>query len=754
MHISRVVQSQHVKHSHSHRFVVRMGANRGGGWYGWLKDRVTRPTQNDSDAPKKKGGGRLVAKIPSRFLVDIDGAQGTLSYECQVIHLAIARVLVGSQALLHKSKNRVFCTMSIGKQTFVSKNKDAVKRGKGDDEYIDVEFDTGAMFVLSKGGASVVRIALFQRGRMEGAFHNRLIGYAETDVRPLVELCNSAPSETDQESALFENTLDILSPSGQEQVGEVVLQAKSATIQHLEEQVWERLLLLGDWNENNRLDYQEFRAVMQTFQQSSEVDESSLQIVFERARSMSGDPDDASVDMKSIAKSMAFQGDGCSLSRFVKNCPVDGAQLSSDPSMGASNVLYVWLALSEGFSMESMKAGYVTDLEASRAWVMKLSEWASHPVRIARRGMRGGSKRLGGLRSGALAQHILVFDRSKKMIIEEIVSPVILMAMRTLYQSKVGRSFLENPNFLKRLTSLSLSEGAYRDSEDSKKEIEKFVNSFQGQLDVSSAEKPMHEYKTFNEFFYRRLKPGSRPICPGEDIVTSAADCRLHVFDSIDAATRFWIKGRNFSVTGLLGNADVAGLFLNGSMAIFRLAPQDYHRFHSPVTGRIVSISNIPGHLLTVNPIAINSSYADVFTINKRSLMILDTDVFGRVAFVAIGATLVGSIIWSVKEGQEINKGDELGYFAFGGSTCIVLFQPGQVMWDTDLLANSSKSLETLVKVGDHIGRKEGAHVPTVESESMLQAANKAADDAGILPLEDRPGHTDASLTSPLEALY
>jgi len=745
---------------------VRMGANRGGGWYGWLKDRVTRPTQNDSGAPKKKGGGRLVAKIPSRFLVDIDGAQGTLSCECQVIHLTIAHVLIGSQALLRKSKNKVFCTMSIGKQTVVSKNKDAGNRGKGKTkdpqqvsspnfkgEYIDVEFDTGAMFVLSKGGASVVRIAVFQRGRMEGAFHNRLLGYAETDVRPLVELCNSALSETDQESALFENTLDILSPSGQEQVGEVVLQAKSATIQHLEEQVWERLLLLGDWNENNRLDYEEFRTVMQTFEQSSEVDEASLQIVFERARSISGDPENPSVEMKSIAKSMAYQGDGSSLSRYVKSCPVDGAQLSSDPSMGASNVLYVWLALSEGFSMESMKAGYVTDLEASRAWVMKLSEWASHPVRTVR-GARGASKRLGGLRSGALAQHILVFDRSKKMIIEEIVSPVILMAMRTLYQSKVGRSFLENPNFLKKLTSLSLSEGAYRDSEDSKKEIEKFVNSFQGQLDVSSAEKPMHEYKTFNEFFYRRLKPGSRPICPGEDIVTSAADCRLHVFDSIDAATRFWIKGRNFSVAGLVGDKDVAGLFLNGSMAIFRLAPQDYHRFHSPVSGRIVSISNIPGHLLTVNPIAINSNYADVFTINKRSLMILDTDTFGRVAFVAIGATLVGSIIWSVEEDQQINKGDELGYFAFGGSTCIALFQPGQVMWDTDLLANSSRSLETLVKVGDHIGRKEGVHIPTVESESMLQAANKAADDAGILPLEDRPGHTDASLVSPLEALY
>lgn len=745
MHVSRVGRPQIIQHSTLSRSVVRMAANRSGGWYGWLKDRVTKRLQNDSDAPRKQGGQRLVAKIPSRFLVDIDGVQGTLSCECEVIHLVVSKVVIGSSALLHKSKNRVFCTMSIGKQTFVSKTKDVA----GGDEYVDVDFDTGAMFVLNTGGAHVVRIALFQRGRMHGAFHNRFLGYAETDVRPLVELCTSNQSDS---YALYEDTLDILSPSSKEQLGQVVLQARSATIQHLEEQVWERLLLLGDWNENNRLNYEEFRAVMQTFQESSEVVESSLKIIFERARSMSVDPDDPSVDMKSIAKSMAIQGDGSSLSRYVTNCPVDGAHLSSDPSMGASNVLYVWLALSEGFPIESMESGYVTDLEASRAWVMRLSEWASHPVRAARAAQ--GGKRLGGLKAGALAQHILVFDRAKKMIIEEIVSPVILMAMRTLYQSKVGRSFLENQNFLKRLTSLSLHEGVYRDSEESQKDIEKFVDSFRGQLDVSLSEKPMHEYKTFNEFFYRRLKPGARPISPGEDIVTSSADCRLLVFASIDEATRFWIKGRNFSVTGLLGDPDVAGLFLQGSMAIFRLAPQDYHRFHSPVSGRIVSIKHIPGHLLTVNPIAINSNYADVFTINKRSLMLVDTDTFGHVAFVAIGATLVGSINWSVKENDRVDKGDELGYFAFGGSTCIALFQPGQVVWDADLLANSTRSLETLVKVGNHIGRKEGTHIPTIESENMLQAANKATDDAGILPLEDRPGHPDTSLTSPLEALY
>ena len=124
MHVSRVGRPQTIQHSTLSRSVVRMAANRSGGWYEWLKDRVTRRLQNDSDAPRKQGGQRLVAKIPSRFLVDIDGVQGTLSCECQVIHLVISKVVIGSSALLHKSKNRVFCTMSIGKQTFVSKTKD------------------------------------------------------------------------------------------------------------------------------------------------------------------------------------------------------------------------------------------------------------------------------------------------------------------------------------------------------------------------------------------------------------------------------------------------------------------------------------------------------------------------------------------------------------------------------------------------------------------------------------------------------
>jgi len=231
------------------------------------------------------------------------------------------------------------------------------------------------------------------------------------------------------------------------------------------------------------------------------------------------------------------------------------------------------------------------------------------------------------------------------------------MAMRTLYQSKIGRRFLRNSGFLARMCDMSVSEGAYRDSEESAKDIAPFIESFRGQLDMSSSEKPAGEYSTFNEFFSRKLRPGARPIGGSEDVIVSAADCRLNVYESVDDATRFWVKGRNFSLAGLLADEALAGDFHGGSMAIFRLAPQDYHRYHAPVAGTIVSITDVPGHLLTVNPIAVNCVHADVFTVNKRSVMLIDTPDLGRVAFVAIGATLVGTIVWTAKVGDDIDRG-------------------------------------------------------------------------------------------------
>jgi phosphatidylserine decarboxylase len=117
-----------------------------------------------------------------------------------------------------------------------------------------------------------------------------------------------------------------------------------------------------------------------------------------------------------------------------------------------------------------------------------------------------------------------------------------------------------------------------------------------------------------------------------------------------------WIKGRGFTLAGLLGSTSLARTFAGGPLAIFRLAPQDYHRFHSPVTGRLAMMKPISGTYLTVNPMAIREN-VDVLTENKRHLVVIDSVEFGRVAFIAVGATLVGSIVLTRRIGEHVQKG-------------------------------------------------------------------------------------------------
>lgn len=236
------------------------------------------------------------------------------------------------------------------------------------------------------------------------------------------------------------------------------------------------------------------------------------------------------------------------------------------------------------------------------------------------------------------------------------------------------------------------------------------------------------DYKTFNEFFSRKLKPNARPIASPKDnsVIVSAADCRLAVFRSFAVARQFWwvfrqapsaknkfyilhsyfallrVKGKKFTLPELLGSADLARRFGDSpSLAIFRLAPQDYHRFHSPVKGTIKSITTLPGDYYTVNPQAVNQPL-DVFTANRRDVCMMDA-VFSNVkatpsnpvpthpvAIVAVGALLVGAVGWDHKVGDEVQKGSGLGYFQYGGSTVIVVFPTeANIQFDEDLVKAS-----------------------------------------------------------------
>jgi phosphatidylserine decarboxylase len=254
------------------------------------------------------------------------------------------------------------------------------------------------------------------------------------------------------------------------------------------------------------------------------------------------------------------------------------------------------------------------------------------------------------------------------------------------------------------LRSLSIKQGRKYDDPASSSQIQDFINFHQ--LDMSEVLLPVEQFKTFNEFFYRKLKPGARPCSAPDEprVVVSPADCRSVFFDCMDEATNIWVKGREFTVDRLLGDAypEDARRFRNGALGVFRLAPQDYHRFHIPVDGIMGEPRTIAGDYYTVNPMAIRSAL-DVYGENVRVLVPIDSTVYGRVMVVCVGAMMVGSTVITRQAGEKVSRAEELGYFKFGGSTLLLLFEEGAVNFDSDLVENSKGPVETFVRTWAYV---------------------------------------------------
>ncbi|GAA6008359.1 hypothetical protein JCM11491_004448 [Sporobolomyces phaffii] len=286
----------------------------------------------------------------------------------------------------------------------------------------------------------------------------------------------------------------------------------------------------------------------------------------------------------------------------------------------------------------------------------------------------------------------------------------VRIGMQILYHGKEQEKLVANARVEALLKAQSEKQGKAFDSPAQAFEhIQTFVKTYQ--IDCAELERPnIADYSTFNEFFYRKLRPDARPVTSPDDpkVVSSGADCRLTLFESVDAAKEFWIKDQNFTVASLLQDESLSASFENGSVVIFRLAPADYHRYHSPVSAVVGATKHISGQYYTVNPCAVNENLP-VFTANKRDVTLLsmrqEDNSSLDLAFVQIGAMLVGSIVQTAQQGRAVNRGEELGYFAYGGSTIVMLVPNGRVEWDHDLVENSKNKLETAVKVGEQIGR-------------------------------------------------
>lgn len=241
---------------------------------------------------------------------------------------------------------------------------------------------------------------------------------------------------------------------------------------------------------------------------------------------------------------------------------------------------------------------------------------------------------------------------------------------------------------------LSKLMGRLYDSPFSKGKIEAMIEELS--INVDEIAFPEKGFRSFNEFFARKLKPEKRPFSTDPHLLVSPADGRVLVFPALQEDTFAPVKGHPYSIRKML--PDHADRFINGTLAIVRLCPADYHRYHFPCTGDIIEYWSIAGAYHSVNPIALGSG-PDVFGDNKRSYTLIETECAGVLCFMEVGAFGVGSIVNKRRSGH-VEKMDEKGYFKFGGSTVVLVFEPSRIRFSEDLVANSGAGMETLVKVG------------------------------------------------------
>jgi len=216
-------------------------------------------------------------------------------------------------------------------------------------------------------------------------------------------------------------------------------------------------------------------------------------------------------------------------------------------------------------------------------------------------------------------------------------------------------------------------------------------------------EKSIYDYSSFNDFFYRKLSKYSRNICKDEKSFISPCDGKLLAIEKIDETSSFTVKGFKYTLNELFQNEDLSKNYSNGTCLIFRLCPTDYHRFHFVDSGTCSKSTFIKGKYYSVNPVALEN-ISKVLSENKREYSILKSDNFDDVIYIEVGATFVGSIIQTYSSSSKINRGDEKGYFKFGGSTVIVMLKKNVLKLDDDICYQSNLGIETAVYMGEKIG--------------------------------------------------
>lgn len=255
----------------------------------------------------------------------------------------------------------------------------------------------------------------------------------------------------------------------------------------------------------------------------------------------------------------------------------------------------------------------------------------------------------------------------------------------------VFRDLLSKNPYFSRLMGLLMK------SSFSQRKIAPFIEKYG--IDSSEFLDPIESFSSFNDFFIRKLKPSARPIDSDPASLIIPADGRYLFFEEVGD---FAVKGQTFDIATFLGDASLAERYRRGAMAIARLAPVDYHRFHFPAASVPSEWRQINGAYFSVNPIAIKRNLS-IFWENKRVVTELVTEHFGTILYVEVGATSVGTICQSYRPGRRAERGEEKGYFSFGGSTIVLFIEEGRVAFCKELLEASKRGVEIRCLLGQRM---------------------------------------------------
>jgi phosphatidylserine decarboxylase precursor len=286
---------------------------------------------------------------------------------------------------------------------------------------------------------------------------------------------------------------------------------------------------------------------------------------------------------------------------------------------------------------------------------------------------------------------------TKKYETEQVAGDTYL---QWTYSSPIGMKLLE---LIIKKKLFSKLYGSFCDSKRSKKKILSFIKDFH--IDMSHSEKILNQFESFNDFFTRTLNSDARPINNILEALISPGDGRLVAYENIDLNKLVQIKGYTYSFNKLIDEPNIVSKFSEGTCLILRLCPTDYHRFHFIDNGICEETKQIKGDYYSVNPIALKK-IPELFCKNKREWSIFHSENFGDVLHIEVGATCVGSIIQTYTPANRMKKGDEKGYFKFGGSTTILFFEKDKVKIDKDIIEQTNKGYETKILMGEKIGEK------------------------------------------------